>query len=65
MFRVTSFTDFQLLSLMTSSQKQEQSSGFWKAGGQDQQRAVEQNIVAWQDDKDVTQCPFCKYSLSI
>jgi hypothetical protein len=49
---------------MANPPKQEPSqTGFLKSltGGQNQQRVLEQTIVAWQDDENVIDCPFCKY----
>ena len=50
---------------MANPPKQEPASGggFFKSltGGQNQQRLLEQTIVAWEDDDTVVQCPFCQY----
>lgn len=49
---------------MANPPKQEPSSGgFFKSltGGQNQQRLLEQTVVAWEDDDSVSQCPFCQY----
>ena len=47
---------------MANPPKQEPvQTGFLKSltGGQNQQRLLEQTVVAWQDDEAVAHCPFC------
>lgn len=56
-------TDVQLLALMANPPKPEPvQGGFLKSltGGQNHQRLLAQQVVTWQDDETVTQCPFCE-----
>ena len=56
-------TDVQLLALMANPPKPEPvQGGFLKSltGGPNHQRLLAQQVVTWQDDETVTQCPFCE-----
>lgn len=60
--------NIQLLALMANPPKPEPvQGGFLKSltgGGQNPQRLLEQQVVTWQDDETVTQCPFCESLLN-
>ena len=48
---------------MANPPKQEPAAGGFLrslAGGQNQQKLLEQTVVTWQEDEAVTQCPFCE-----
>lgn len=61
--RLTRLT--QLLADPPPEQTQTASSYLWSSiGGKPQLRALEQSVVAWEDDNAVAQCPFCQQSFS-
>ncbi|KAF1811592.1 hypothetical protein P152DRAFT_459530 [Eremomyces bilateralis CBS 781.70] len=61
--RLTKLT--QLLANPPPMESPNTSTGLWSmSGAKTQQRALEQSVIAWEDDAEVMKCPFCQQDFS-